>query len=336
MVCLHSMRTEMADISRVSWTIESPPDLSVITATIPYRSPEYDRRQYLRESVWSVLSQQGGLDIEHIVVNNGCDTDEAQATLEEVAGWSDKVRVVTLGRERTIGQALNVGFYRSSEGFTGNQERRSPFIWQIDDDDRMHPRGAERQLAAFDAHVGAAAVFGATELIDTNGNSGARDPDIDYLNIHYSSDLADFLCTMWESNEIINGSICMRRSAVESMMHCYYDEWALEDATSGIRNWLQKGDISGAEGVMSELGPWNTKLTSVDWDLWLRLMIEGGYIVRHDETVNSYRIHPGQWSNQCKQDDTWQRDTEDIRQRLMRRATDRVRYERYERAGSVA
>lgn len=102
--------------------------------------PVHDVRDYLRQCLDSVLSQEPG-DLELIAVNDAS-TDESGAILDEYAGRDDRVRVTHLATNVGLGAARNTGIHKA----------RGDYLVFVDSDDKLVP-GA---LAALRQRIDAA------------------------------------------------------------------------------------------------------------------------------------------------------------------------------------
>jgi GT2 family glycosyltransferase len=109
---------------------------------------------YLRGAIESVLAQTFD-DVEIVV----CDDGSTDATTEVVAGFGDRVRYLSHGRQLGVAEARNSCLAAS----------RGRFIAWLDSDDVYHPHMLETQSLVLDREPEVLLVHGGFELIDVEG-----------------------------------------------------------------------------------------------------------------------------------------------------------------------
>ena len=106
--------------------------------------PAYNCSQYIKETIQSILSQEGAHDIEVIVINDGSTDD----TGEIARGFGEPVRVI---------DQTNAGVCAARN--RGIKEARGEFMALVDHDDYWLPNKLANQLVAFECNPHVDVVF---------------------------------------------------------------------------------------------------------------------------------------------------------------------------------
>jgi glycosyltransferase involved in cell wall biosynthesis len=106
--------------------------------------PAYNCSRYIKETIGSILAQEGVSDIEVIVINDGSTDD----TGDIARGFGEPVRVF---------DQPNTGVCAARNH--GIKEAKGEFIALVDHDDYWLPNKLANQLAAFDSHPNVDVVF---------------------------------------------------------------------------------------------------------------------------------------------------------------------------------
>ena len=128
---------------------EVPPSVSVLM-------PAYNRQQYVRKAVESILNQTFG-DFEFIIVNDGS-TDGATEILREYARCDE--RIVLIEQE-------NSGYVRALN--RGLASVRGALVARMDSDDIAMPERLAIQTRFLEEHPDVVAVGGQAVAIDEEG-----------------------------------------------------------------------------------------------------------------------------------------------------------------------
>jgi len=134
--------------------MESKP---LVTVVLPVHNGE----RYIKEAIDSCLKQTYN-NIEILVVNDAS-TDNTREILKE---YEEKIRVLDIEKQTTLGAVLNIGI-RASKG---------TYIARIDSDDIMYPTRIERQVELLEQNKDVVVVGGQVDIIDGDGNiTGERE-----------------------------------------------------------------------------------------------------------------------------------------------------------------
>jgi glycosyltransferase involved in cell wall biosynthesis len=118
--------------------------------------PSYNYGRYLRECVEAALNQEGGYDLEVVVVDDAS-TDDSVAVARGIA--DPRVRLFCHDKNQGHVVTINEGFARA----------RGRFVARIDSDDRHRPCFLRETLPVFDCHPGVGMVYGVAALMDGSG-----------------------------------------------------------------------------------------------------------------------------------------------------------------------
>lgn len=129
--------------------------LTSATPRVTVFIPVFNREEFIREAIESVLAQTFG-DLEVLVVDDGS-TDRSVEIVESIP--DDRVRVECNGENLGIPRTRNRGL----------ELARGEFLAVLDSDDLAHPRRLEAQVAFLDAHPGHAQVGGFCRFMDATG-----------------------------------------------------------------------------------------------------------------------------------------------------------------------
>jgi glycosyltransferase involved in cell wall biosynthesis len=129
--------------------MKKTPEISVVMSV-------YKGAEHLRESVESILSQEG-VDLEFIIINDGS-TDDSGSILDEYAERDNRVRVI----------------HQENKGLTnaliwGCAEARGKYIARQDAGDISLPRRLQKQLLCMKSHGNAALVSCGTRFVGPRG-----------------------------------------------------------------------------------------------------------------------------------------------------------------------
>jgi len=111
---------------------------------------------HVREAIESVRAQT--YVRYELVIQDGASTDGTKEYLEQLTGFPSMS--VESAPDGGMGQGLNRALRRC----------KGTIIGSVDADNRMHPGAVEAAVHAFNAHPGAAVVYGACNMIDERGN----------------------------------------------------------------------------------------------------------------------------------------------------------------------
>ena len=125
-------------------------DKPLVTILLPVHNGE----KYIKESLDSCLKQTYG-NIEILVVNDAS-TDNTKKILNR---YGDKVRVLDIEKQNTLGSVLNIGIQASN----------GSYIARMDADDIMYPARIERQVDVLENNGDIVAVGGQIDIINENG-----------------------------------------------------------------------------------------------------------------------------------------------------------------------
>ncbi|MBU4140009.1 MAG: glycosyltransferase, partial [Euryarchaeota archaeon] len=124
--------------------------------TVSVIIPTFNRANYLKNSVQSVLSQTIK-DLEIIVINN-YSTDN---TLEVISAFNDeRIKIINFKNGGVIARSRNQGMLQSS----------GKYISFLDDDDLWSPDKLEIQIKYMEAHPIYGLVYSNAIIIDDDGN----------------------------------------------------------------------------------------------------------------------------------------------------------------------
>lgn len=121
----------------------------------------YNKEAYLRRAFDSLLSQEGVQedDYEVLVVNDGS-TDGSAAIVEEYAREDKRVRVLTQ-QNQGLSMARN----------NGTEAAHGEYVWYVDADDRISPKGVSLICKAAEEHPDIIPIYAETEGIDKVRNA---------------------------------------------------------------------------------------------------------------------------------------------------------------------
>jgi len=120
--------------------------------------PVHNGEKYLRESLDSCLRQT--YENIEIVVIDDASNDRTPEILKEYEKKSDRVRVLTIEKQETVGQVLNIGIEASN----------GSYIARMDADDIMYPIRIEKQVEFLEENELVVVVGGQIDIIDGDGN----------------------------------------------------------------------------------------------------------------------------------------------------------------------
>lgn len=163
--------------------------------------PVYNRKEYVRAAVESVLGQTYG-EFEFVIVNDGS-TDGAGEILREYAAADE--RIVLLEQE-------NQGYTRALNRGLG--VARGEYIARMDSDDVCLPERLEMQVKHLDEHPEVAAVGGDGWAVDEDGALLYPMPT---EKQHEEIDAIMAGQRLGSLRPLIHPAVTMRRSAVESI-----------------------------------------------------------------------------------------------------------------------
>lgn len=132
------------------------PQLSNLVSVI---TPAFNREKYIKETVDSVLAQEG-VDFEYIVVDDGS-TDGTYEILKEYSEQG-KIQLVSHPERQNRGQSasLNIGLSLAK----GN------FIAILDSDDLFKPGKLKKQVQFLESNPDVGLVYGNGDAVDEEGN----------------------------------------------------------------------------------------------------------------------------------------------------------------------
>ncbi len=123
---------------------------TIVTATL-------DRPRELREALRSAMGQEV-MDFEHLVVDDGSESDSAEEVVEQLG--DPRVRVIRLEQSCGPAGARNAAL----------EQAQGEYIAILDDDDRMLPGRLRRSAEHLERHRDCVLVAGSFLAIDAGGN----------------------------------------------------------------------------------------------------------------------------------------------------------------------
>lgn len=194
--------------------------------------PTYNRWEYLRQTIESVLGQTYP-NVEIIVVDDGS-TDETPDGLQV---YGDRIRVIT--------QTNQGGTAARNSGI---KVATGAYLTFLDHDDLMLPAKLERQIALLEAHPGLGAAHCRWEYIDPQGKVLDKIGPLPEGNLHSALILG---CFLW------SGAPVVRRTFIEqvggfdtSIWSSDWDIWLRLSAVDCVFGCVQ--EVLGAYRIMPD------------------------------------------------------------------------------------
>lgn len=166
--------------------------------------PAHDSARFLAECLHSVFAQQGGLELQVIVVDDASSDDTAQ-----VASAHDKVELIRFDANRGPSAARNAGIAAA----------RGEFVAFLDSDDRWPGGKLAAQLAVLQHEPAAALVFGDCRQFDERGPRPRTEFEADGLGTATWGNgrlVPQAYERLLEANFITTGSVVVRRTALSA------------------------------------------------------------------------------------------------------------------------
>jgi starch synthase len=273
-------------------TRRNPAHEAAVSVVIPVHLPAEGGRglEYLHEAIASVLSQDLGLRVAILVVDDGSGTD-VRADLEAAyPGWAEGANLAA-GRSAGASMALHFlqlpghtghpGIVRL-EGYRWAIRTRTPFVAHLDSDDRMLPHRLRVTLRHLQAHPMVDLVHAAHCSMDANG-----------LPLEDSNDV-DRWFAGWRRHGFILDP------AREDMRGQYHRHDANElGALAAGANFVHNATVLIRTSALLRLGSEHLVPRAPpgreDHELWIKLG-RGGSIDYLNEVVGCYRQHAGSLS----------------------------------------
>ncbi len=156
--------------------------LSVVT-------PSYNQARFLRQTIESVLSQQG-VELEYIIIDGG----STDGSVEIIREYAPRLAYWVSEKDKGQTEAINKGFARASGDV---------LAW-LNSDDILLPGAAAEALDYLQAHPEVGMVYGDCTYIDENGRTIGRFPaaQTDYRKlrrgyVHIPQQASFFRATLW-------------------------------------------------------------------------------------------------------------------------------------------
>ena len=174
--------------------LELPPEP---TRWVSMLIPSYNtKREYVRECLESIRSQNGAFYIELVWINDGSSTESTVELEQELVRFQRTSRFIKL---KYIRRDTNYGVSRTLR--QGINECSHEIVFRMDSDDSMMPDRMKRQLEFMDSNLDC--VVCGTDIITFDGTKGTNHPPIIR---NKETDLPD-----WFMN---HPTLCLKRSAV--------------------------------------------------------------------------------------------------------------------------
>jgi glycosyltransferase involved in cell wall biosynthesis len=219
--------------------------------------PLYNSEKYLRQTLDSVLAQTL-TDWELVLVDDGS-TDATPRIAAEYAARDARIRAVTQANGG-IARARNTGVRESNAA--------APYVAFLDHDDVWEPDALETLVKALEARPNAVAAHGLAGYIDAAGRPVAH-PEADVFQRERNGLAGDRLI-LWPASEPTTFDVLAYQSCLLTVGVAVMRRAALERAGEG---------------------PFDPDTVPVDdWDLWLRLSMQGPLLYL-EETVVHWRKH---------------------------------------------
>lgn len=122
-------------------------------------TPSYNQRQYLEETIESVLNQTYP-SLEYIIVDGG----STDGSLDLIEDYSNQIDLFISEPDQGQTDAINKGF-RHAQG---------DYLAWINSDDTYQPKAVEEAVHYLEAHPRAGMVYGDAMIIDENGHPLAK------------------------------------------------------------------------------------------------------------------------------------------------------------------
>lgn len=224
------------------------------------------------------------VDYVHVIVDDGS-ADGTPDYLEELATQDQRVLPVYNDTNQGPGVALRSGYdcliNRSRRMRACNNiptaDTLPHFIIPLDDDDGLLPDA----LVTYANHIvrdpAVGLWLGPAAFLDADNRPTDDTHGIDYNDIRYSSDPAEFFKIMLESNQVV--------------------------CAPAMSTW-----------DLMRTGLWRSEYDCQDWFILLALLREGVKAGLIPEAVGYYRMHGKQASLRHMHDGTWQREGEQLRE----------------------
>ncbi len=116
-------------------------------------TPVFNGEKFIRQTIESILSQEGDFDLEYIIKDGG----STDGTLDIINEYKDKCLIIS-ERDTSISEAIRIGMSHSSGDFAGI----------LMADDVYYPGALDKVVKAFEKHKGRRWLYGRCSIIDEN------------------------------------------------------------------------------------------------------------------------------------------------------------------------
>jgi hypothetical protein len=214
------------------------------------------------------------VEYEHIIINNDPDDEAASDYIFDEAASDPRITPVIAPASNGECAALNLGFSVAVENMLGRRlagETLPSFIVPVADDDGLCSNALASYTRALQEDPSLEFIFGKAAFIDEHDQPTDETYGIDYNNVHYSDEIANFHGQMLRCNEV-------PRSAAIGVL------------------------------ALARVGLWEPQFRLPDWQIYVKLLHLRVRYRMLNETTDYYRMHPGQLGLEERLNGVWEKD----------------------------